>query len=494
MRRERAHIYRDQFEYLADCFDIIRKRGDAFNIRNEAQETERMVRYSERTGFESERSHLLEIYRDIEREIEAREDDVRRNKARAEAAGIRFPIDGFMERHALSPEEVQILFVLLYNESVGRTHARFQSGNEILNLLFPNPVSALKAAEHLGTQSHLFQKGLVQAVFDDHSTNFLRASYEVTEKTLHEVLGVRDRESVRQHHGAKEFQTGAQNPGAERIYRTIVPRVSLDQVVLSGEMRTRLEEVLWQVERGDLLFKTWGLEQVMEKGRGTILLFCGPPGTGKTMTAEALAERLSRPLFAADYSQLESKWIGDTEKNIVGVFRDARTDDAVLLLDEADSILAARLDGGHYNDRAYNRQVSLLLTELENFDGVCILTTNREVTLDTGLARRISARFDFTIPGVEARTKIWNALVPAAIPLGDDVDFAALAERFPMAGGNIKNVVLGAVRRAARRDGETARVGQDDFECAAAHERESFEAERRAIGFRSAAPSSYSFS
>ena len=269
-------------------------------------------------------------------------------------------------------------------------------------------------------------------------------------------------------------------------YRAITPRVRLDQVTLESGLRTRLEEVLWQIEHGDRLFQEWGMETVLEKGRGTALLFCGPPGTGKTMTAEAVADHLGRALFLVDYSQMESKWIGETEKNIVTVFRDASAMNAVLLIDEADAILAARLDGGHYNDRAYNRQVSLLLTELESFDGVCILTTNREVSLDAGLARRIATRLDFPVPGVPERRKIWERLIPSRVPLAADVDLDRLACAYPMAGGHIKNAVLAAVRRAARRDGERTQVSQADFDAAAARERTSFEAERRRIGFSEA--------
>jgi len=478
MRRERAQAYEDQFDYLSDCFELVRKRGDAYNIRSEAMETERMVRYSERTGFESERSHLLEIYRDIESDVLRNEKDVACRKAAAAEAGIRFPIDQFVERHALTDDELGILLVLLYNESVGGPHARFTNGHQILNLLFPNPVSALKASRYLDAGATLLRKGLVRTTGEDPS-NFLRASYEVTETTLHQVLGVRDGAAIREPMDSAH----ASAPPVEGPFRVVAPRVSLDQVVLPADIRQRLDELLWQVRLGDGLLREWGLDEVLEKGHGTIVLFGGPPGTGKTMTAEAMARSLELPLFVADYSRLESKWIGETEKNIVAVFREAASAGAVLLLDEADAILAGRLDGGHYNDRAYNRQVSLLLTELEAFEGLCILTTNREVTLDPGLARRIAARFDFPVPGPEERIRLWRRLLPAGVPLDESVDLNRLAERFALAGGHIRNVVLAAVRRAAWRDGRRARPTMEDFLEAASRERKSFEAETREAGF-----------
>ena len=287
VRRESSQAYRDQFEYLADCFELIKKRGDAFNIRTEASESERMVRYSERSGFESERSHLLEIYRGIEAEISRKEAEVEHRRAETEKSGTVFPLHAFAQRHRLSQEELQVLLVLLHNESVGRSHARFTTGNEILNLLFPNPVSALKASRVFDSSSSLMDADLVRVTPDEEASNFLRASYEVSEKALHEILGTGDRESLR----SRQARQARKNDGP---FRVVEPRVTLERVVLDPEVRQGIEEVLWQAEQGDRLFTHWGLDRVIEKGKGTIILFTGPPGTGKTMTAEAIAQRLGR--------------------------------------------------------------------------------------------------------------------------------------------------------------------------------------------------------
>jgi SpoVK/Ycf46/Vps4 family AAA+-type ATPase len=318
---------------------------------------------------------------------------------------------------------------------------------------------------------------LVRSISDDDTANFLRAAYEVTEKTLRDVLGVRDRNTLEHQH------TQAARKPLDSSYRVVAPQVSIDQVVLSERTREGIQEILWQVREGRDLYRRWGMERVLEKGKGTIVLFAGPPGTGKTMTAEAMAHELGRPLFVADYSELESKWIGETEKNIVRTFREAARARAVLLLDEADAILSTRLDGGHYNDRAYNRQVSLLLTEIEAFEGLCLLTTNRAPNLDDGLARRISGTFTFDVPGPGERLRIWNALLPSGVPVAADVDLDFLAHRFPMAGGHIKNAIITAIRKAAMRGGARTEVSQRDFTEAAAVERRSFRAVSRPIGF-----------
>lgn len=478
MQREQARAYRDQFEYLADCFELIRKRGDAYNIRHEALETERMVRYNERTGVLSERSHLLEIYQGIEEEATRLQARIGERKILSEREGNTFRVDHFARRHRLSDDELQVLLVLLYNESQGRDHSRFTTGHEILNLLFPNPVAALQASSILDQQGILLRAGLVQAMELGESTNFLRSSYEVTERTLQEVLGLGSRNELPDAEYSREMQGNWDRP-----FQVITPRVSLDQVVLDERQREVIDDVLWQVREGADLMQRWGVDRVLEKGRGTVLLLAGPPGTGKTMTGEALAHELGRPLHVADFAQMESKWIGETEKNIVACFRAAAAEGAVLLLDEADAILASRLDGGHYNDRAYNRQVSILLTELEAFAGLCVLTTNREVTLDEGLARRIAASLTLDIPGPEERKAIWRRLLPEGVPLAADVDLDALAYAFPVAGGHIKNAIVSAVRRAGRRGGKRARVNQSDFIAGARGERERFRRDARPIGF-----------
>jgi ATPase family associated with various cellular activities (AAA)/Winged helix domain, variant len=480
MRSDIALVYRDQFEYFADCFELIRRRGDAYTIRAEALDAERMVSYTERSGYVSERSHFLEIYRGVMAEAAELAQRIRRRKDETSREGVRLPFDDFVEHYALRPEEEQILLVGLYNEARGYGHARHTGGHEILNLLFPDSVEALKASRFLDGGATLLRRGLMRVSSDhDHLDNFLRAAYEVTEKTLRVVLGVTERPHI------TEEQPGLQGirEACETSYRVVAPQVFLENVVLPPDMRRGLEEVLWQAGEGRLLYEKWGLDRVLEKGKGTVVLFAGPPGTGKTMTAEAMAHRLSRPLHIADYAELESKWIGETEKNIVEIFRAAAKANAVLLLDEADAILSSRVDGGLYNDRAYNRQVGILLRELEAFEGICILTTNRMVTLDEGLARRVSATFQFNMPGPTERLRIWESLIPGPMPLADDVDLRVLAHRYPIAGGHIKNAIRTAARRAAIRDGEQVCVRQEDLGEAAAGERRSFRPGARPIGF-----------
>jgi SpoVK/Ycf46/Vps4 family AAA+-type ATPase len=219
----------------------------------------------------------------------------------------------------------------------------------------------------------------------------------------------------------------------------------------------------------------------MPYGRSAVLLFSGPPGVGKTACAEAIASELSRPLLVADYSQIENCYVGGTEKNIVRIFREAQASQAVLFWDEADAMLYSRSSA----DRSWEvRHVNVLLQELERFEGVCILATNREASLDPALARRVPVKVQFTRPDRSMRLAIWRKLVPEALPLASDIDLESLSF-WELTGGEIKNVILNAARLALQgRQGDCVTMAH--FDEALAMETQTARGTSSRIGFRGA--------
>lgn len=188
-------------------------------------------------------------------------------------------------------------------------------------------------------------------------------------------------------------------------------------------------------------------------------MFYGPPGTGKTAGAQALAHTLEKPILIADYSRIQNCFVGQTEKNIVRIFREAAERDAVLFWDEADAMFFDRDTAS----RAWEvRDINVLLQELERFTGTCILATNRLTVLDKALERRISLKVKFDRPDRASRREIFIRILPKKLPLADDVDVDALATH-DLSGGEIKNVILNATRNALVRNGSEARVCMDDF-------------------------------
>jgi len=215
------------------------------------------------------------------------------------------------------------------------------------------------------------------------------------------------------------------------------------------------------------LVEDWGLGKAIPYGRSVTLLFSGPPGVGKTASAEALANELKRPILAVDYSEVQNCYVGVTEKNIVRLFREAKSHNAVLFWDEADAMFYDR-DSAMRNWEV--RDVNVLLQELERFEGVCVLATNRKVSLDPALERRITLKVNFEPPNRAERLAIWQRMIPARMPLADDMDLdlLSLAE---LTGGEIKNVLLNASRLALMRGGEGP-VTMNDFSAAVRMEKE----------------------
>jgi SpoVK/Ycf46/Vps4 family AAA+-type ATPase len=244
----------------------------------------------------------------------------------------------------------------------------------------------------------------------------------------------------------------------KRAVDSIVPRRTFADVVLPPATRRALDQALVQVTSFDLIFNQWGLGERHPSGMALAFNFAGPSGTGKTICAEAVAHRLGRRLMIVRYAEVESMWMGETPKNVAAVFRLAREQGAVLLFDEADAIAARRSTSvDHSFQRESNTVVSVLLQELEEFNGVVIFATNMAVNFDPAFERRIRTHVLFQMPGVEEREEIWRVQVhPTRTPLAPDVNFRVLAERYEASGGDIHNAVLKAAMMAASEPGPDA--------------------------------------
>jgi SpoVK/Ycf46/Vps4 family AAA+-type ATPase len=242
---------------------------------------------------------------------------------------------------------------------------------------------------------------------------------------------------------------------SRRIVEAVVPQRSFEDVILPPATRRSLDHALTQVTRHDLIFNRWGLRDRHPGGLALAFNFAGPPGTGKTICAEAIAHALGKRLLVVRYAEVESMWMGETAKNIASVFRLARKDNAVLLFDEADAIASRRstaLDHGLI--REANAATNVLLQELERYTGVVIFATNLAANFDPAFERRIRTHILFEMPGVREREQIWrDQLHPTMTPLARDVNFQALAETFEVSGGDIRNAVLKAAMAAAAEPG-----------------------------------------
>src|SRR4030095_11367658 len=241
----------------------------------------------------------------------------------------------------------------------------------------------------------------------------------------------------------------------KRIVESVVPRRSFDEVILPAATRRSLEQALTHVTRHDLIFNRWGLGERHPTSLALAFNFAGPPGTGKTICAEAIAHALGRRLLVVRYAEVESMWMGETPKNIVATFRLARKENAVLLFDEADAIASRRsVSLDHSFIRESNTVINVLLQELERFNGVVIFATNLAANFDPAFERRIRTHVLFEMAGISEREQIWRVQMHARPPLANDVDFRALAEQFEASGGDIRNAVLKAAMGGAAEPGK----------------------------------------
>ncbi len=253
----------------------------------------------------------------------------------------------------------------------------------------------------------------------------------------------------------------------QNLMELVTPRHSFADVVLPEETRQQLYEALTQIDKHRLIFGHWGLGEKHPTALGLAFNFAGPPGTGKTICAEAVAFALGRKLLRVRYSELESCWAGETSKNLRAVFRDARAQGAVLFFDEADSVATRRFSNVQSGyEREANQAVNVLLMELEEHDGVVIFATNMASNFDPAFERRVRTHILFRAPNADERERIWKLQVhPEKTPLGSDVSFRELAERFEVTGGDIRNAILKAAQMAAAEEGpdETKRILQKHF-------------------------------
>jgi SpoVK/Ycf46/Vps4 family AAA+-type ATPase len=242
-----------------------------------------------------------------------------------------------------------------------------------------------------------------------------------------------------------------------RLARKIEPKQTWAEVIVPAEQTAQLREICDYVRLRQRVYGDWGFGRKLSLGKGLVVLFTGPPGTGKTMAAEVIAGELGLDLYRIDLSQVVSKYIGDTEKSLDRLFTAAEGANAILFFDEADSLFGKRSEVKDAHDRYANIEVGYLLQKMEEYEGVAILATNLRQHLDDAFVRRIQSIVEFPFPDVEQRRQIWAVTFPHEAPVGDDVDFGILAREIKLAGGSIKNIALAASFQAAR-DGGTIQM------------------------------------
>jgi SpoVK/Ycf46/Vps4 family AAA+-type ATPase len=261
---------------------------------------------------------------------------------------------------------------------------------------------------------------------------------------------------------------GAATDAAHRqaLFEVGTAQRKLADLVLDEDTLAHIRALLTKIRHHRLLYEEFGLREIDPYGGRTAINFYGPPGTGKSMAAESIAGELGMGIIRANYAEIESKFVGETPKNIKAAFAKAEDANAVLFFDEADSILGKRLSSiTQSTDHAVNVSRSVMLLELDHFSGVVVFATNLASNYDAAFTRRILGHVAMPLPDEAARLRLWRRHIPNRLPVqlaeGDWSRLVAATEG--LAGGDILNAVLYAASLAVERHGALAIVNLDDF-------------------------------
>ncbi len=346
-----------------------------------------------------------------------------------------------------------------------------QDGPDVIGVSIPRPDT--HASRRLW-QAYLDREGDVARAIDVDS---VASRFRLGTAAIHDTLAAarqmatwRDpaepRLTIRDIAAACQARTTARLSG---MVRRVESNESWDDLVLPEAPLACLRDIATHARHHHRVFTEWGFGARRSHGQGLSALFAGPPGTGKTMAARIIAADLQLDLLQIDLSQVVSKYIGETEKNLRAVFEEAEASHAILLFDEADALFGKRSEVKDARDRYANIEVSYLLQRMEDYEGIAILATNLRQNLDDAFIRRLRFVVEFPFPDEAQRRQIWRVTLPAEAPVGTDVDHAVLAREMKLAGGNIRNIALAAAFAAAA-DGGT--IGMAHLFAAAGREHE----------------------
>lgn len=334
----------------------------------------------------------------------------------------------------LCPQALDSFF--LNNKVLGRPYTEFGGWHGKSHSGFlPTCETALflLAGDHLGQRIHLMRlfesdsklisNHILQLEYGEPGEPKASAALRISSEYLEYVTtGVRNKPDYSLHFPAKRITT----------------RLDWSDLVLNDITRGDIDQLLAWIEHSEEILGAFGLRKNLK--RGYRVLFYGPPGTGKTLTATLVGKKVGMDVYRVDLSQVVSKYIGETEKNLSNIFDQAESHNWILFFDEADSLFGARTQTNNSNDRAANQEISYLLQRVEDFPGIVILASNLKSNIDEAFSRRFQNVVYFPMPEPSERLVLWNNIFENTAVENRDEVFREFAEKYELAGGALTNV------------------------------------------------------
>jgi AAA+ superfamily predicted ATPase len=253
--------------------------------------------------------------------------------------------------------------------------------------------------------------------------------------------------------------TGTETPpkfGPDFPAKKISTEMTWDDLVLNYHTQNQLNDIMVWVKHNDTLMQDANMKRKIKPGYKA--LFHGPSGTGKTLTASLLGRHLGKDVYRVDLSQVVSKYIGETEKNLESIFIKAEKKNWILFFDEADALFGKRTNVQSSHDRYANQEVSYLLQRVEDYNGLVILASNLKSNMDDAFLRRFQAVVHFSIPNPDERLKLWEKAIPASYSLEPGIDLKAIAAKYELSGASILNIIHYAALQAISKNDQYIRL------------------------------------
>ena len=383
-----------------------------------------------------------------------------RIKDRINATTNPIMLEDFFKDNNLSIQE-QTLFLALLKEEYSGGDGTLREMNYLIDLISNDDYEKIKYRSLLEESSTLISKNLID--YDEVLTPFggINRNFYIPDEVLYKIS-----------HPTKKGSSVAKIKlgniiKEQEIFELISTTKTLDDVVLAPKTKETLDSLLKQVDKTVInRLKTWGIKD-KKRGIDAKIIFYGVAGTGKTLTALALAKSLKKDVLSFDCSKILSMYIGESEKNVRNIFdkyyelRTQTKSEPVLLLNEADQFLSSRAQGGmSSSDKMHNQMQNIFLEQIERFDGILIATTNLLENLDKAFSRRFNYKIEFVKPNKAQRIELWKKLLPANLPLEKDFDIEELA-KYELTGGQIELVIKNTAYKIAVSDEPLFRV--DNF-------------------------------